>query len=71
MEQLESVNDAIELLEKMASDSYHVLLLDNDLDLSGSQDNPSNLLQQSVRQPQRLREPWYSPRIQLFLPPSL
>jgi hypothetical protein len=57
VEQLESVNDAIELLEKMASDSYHVLLLDNDLDLSGSQDNPSNLLQQSVRQPRRLREP--------------
>ena len=37
VEHFDSANHAIEALEKLASDSYDVLLLDIDLDLSGSQ----------------------------------
>jgi two-component system LytT family response regulator len=37
VEHFDSANDAIEALEKLATDSYDVLLLDIDLDLSGSQ----------------------------------
>ena len=37
VEHFDSANDAIEALEKLAADSYDVLLLDIDLDLSGSQ----------------------------------
>lgn len=37
VEHFDSVNDAIEALEKLASDSYDVLLLDIDLDPSSSQ----------------------------------
>src|SRR5215470_5141106 len=36
VEHCDSANDAIEALEKLATDSYDVLLLDIDLDLSGS-----------------------------------
>jgi len=36
VEHYDSANDAIEALEKLATDSYDVLLLDIDLDLSGS-----------------------------------
>jgi DNA-binding LytR/AlgR family response regulator len=36
VEHFDSANDAIEALEKLATDSYDVLLLDIDLDLSGS-----------------------------------
>jgi DNA-binding LytR/AlgR family response regulator len=37
VEHFDSVNDAIEALEKLATDSYDVLLLDIELDLSSSQ----------------------------------
>jgi DNA-binding LytR/AlgR family response regulator len=37
VEHFDSANDTIEALEKLATDSYDVLLLDFDLDLSGSQ----------------------------------
>src|ERR1700741_4783371 len=37
VEHFDSANDAIEALDKLATDSYDVLLLDIDLDLSGSQ----------------------------------
>lgn len=37
VEHFDSANDAIEVLEKMATDSYDVLLLDIDRDVSGSQ----------------------------------
>ena len=37
VEQFDSANDAIEALEKLATDSYDVLLLDIDLDLPASQ----------------------------------
>ena len=37
VEHFDSANDAIEALEKLATDSYDVLLLDIELDLSGSQ----------------------------------
>jgi DNA-binding LytR/AlgR family response regulator len=37
VEHFDSANDAIEALQKLATDSYDVLLLDIDLDLSGSQ----------------------------------
>jgi DNA-binding LytR/AlgR family response regulator len=37
VEHFDSFNDAIDALEKLAADSYDVLLLDIDLDLSGSQ----------------------------------
>jgi two-component system LytT family response regulator len=37
VEHFESANDAIDAIEKLATDSYDVLLLDIDLDLSGSQ----------------------------------
>src|SRR5215468_2595636 len=37
VEHFDSANDAIEALEKLATDSYDVLLLDIDRDLSGSQ----------------------------------
>jgi two-component system LytT family response regulator len=37
VEHFDSANDAIEALEKLATDSYDVLLLDIDLHLSGSQ----------------------------------
>jgi two-component system LytT family response regulator len=37
VEHFDSANDAIEVFEKMATDSYDVLLLDIDRDLSGSQ----------------------------------
>ncbi len=37
VEHFDSANDAVEALEKLATDSYDVLLLDIDLDLSGSQ----------------------------------
>src|SRR4029077_11707836 len=37
VEHFDSANDAIEALEKLATDSYDVLLLDIHLDLSGSQ----------------------------------
>jgi two-component system LytT family response regulator len=37
VEHFDSANDAIEALEKLATDAYDVLLLDIDLDLSGSQ----------------------------------
>src|SRR5215468_8332038 len=37
VEHFDSANDAIEALEKLATDSYDVLLLDIDLDLSGCQ----------------------------------
>ena len=37
VEHFDSANDAIEALGKLATDSYDVLLLDIDLDLSGSQ----------------------------------
>jgi two-component system, LytTR family, response regulator len=37
VEHFDSTNDAIEALEKLATDSYDVLLLDIDLDPSGSQ----------------------------------
>src|SRR5215469_6694441 len=37
VERFDLANDAIEALEKLATDSYDVLLLDIDLDLSGSQ----------------------------------
>jgi DNA-binding LytR/AlgR family response regulator len=37
VEHFDSANDAIEALEKLATDSYDVLLLDIDLDLSGTQ----------------------------------
>ena len=36
VEHFDSANDAIEVFEKMATDSYDVLLLDIDLDLSRS-----------------------------------
>src|SRR5260370_41277601 len=37
VEHFESANDAIDALGKLATDSYDVLLLDIDLDVSGSQ----------------------------------
>jgi two-component system, LytTR family, response regulator len=37
VEHFDSANDTIEALEKLATDSYDVLLLDIDLDLSGAQ----------------------------------
>src|ERR1700693_1457565 len=37
VEHFDSANDAVEALEKLATDSYDGLLLDIDLDLSGSQ----------------------------------
>ena len=37
VEHFDSFNDAIDALEKLATDSYDVLLLDIDLDVSGSQ----------------------------------
>jgi len=37
VEHFDSANDAIEALEKLATDSYDVLLLDIDLEMSGSQ----------------------------------
>jgi two-component system, LytTR family, response regulator len=37
VEHFDSANDVIEALERLATDSYDVLLLDIDLDLSGSQ----------------------------------
>jgi DNA-binding NarL/FixJ family response regulator len=37
VEHFDLANDTIEALEKLATDSYDVLLLDIDLDLSGSQ----------------------------------
>src|SRR5580692_12893846 len=37
VEHFDSANDAIEALEKLATDSYDVLLLDIELDLSSSQ----------------------------------
>src|SRR2546430_10647406 len=49
VEQFDSANDAIEALEKLATDSYDVLLLDIDLDLpaSRSEEHTSELQSQS------------------------